>query len=54
MKLTKHIGEVVKIISLLFVALLSVAVVGCNTVSGVGKDIQTVGDTMTHAAKGDR
>jgi predicted small secreted protein len=38
-----------KVFTLALIALMSVAVSGCNTISGVGKDVQKVGQVITGA-----
>ena len=38
-----------KIIALAFAIALSAAATGCNTISGVGKDVQKVGQVITGA-----
>lgn len=41
----------VKGITALIVAALTVALVGCNTIAGVGKDIERGGEKLQDAAK---
>ena len=45
-KLFKRLG-----LSLLFVALLAVAGVGCNTAHGFGKDVSNTGDSIQRGTK---
>ena len=40
-----------RIISSIFLAAFALAVVGCNTVRGVGQDVQKVGEKIEDAAK---
>jgi predicted small secreted protein len=40
-----------RFLSLVLLALAALSATGCNTVAGVGKDIQKAGDTIEDAAK---
>ncbi len=44
-------GETVKRTNLLFALCVALALCGCNTVQGIGKDIEKGGQTIEKAAK---
>lgn len=41
------------LIALALLALAAIALAGCNTVEGAGKDIQAIGEGVSDAADGD-